>query len=244
LSENHNASVVPGEDYMNRSIRVVILAYLILLPSVTVFAQSLPRDIQGKMDALVMQAYQSAETALPCKIKSRGKQRMLRWEEVDRCVNDAAAKVDWEVLAQEMTSLRSAAGGLSAGEFSAAVNASFAGHALVFEKVFAVKDEKALLPLTNSLLRFLSADALQDVPVFDKTGIKVGAFAGVYSFERTGSLAASNTYTLVMFQYIDSNGKNQSAPDRLLLDSFGVPWREASSQRGFRLPSEKLKLRR
>jgi len=229
---------------MNRSIRAVLLAFLILLPSLAAFAQGLPRDIKDKMDALVLQAYQSAGAELPCKIKSRGKQKMMRWEEVDRCVNGAAAKVDWEILSQSLMSLRSVAGGFTAGEFSAAVDASFAAQALAFEKVFAVKEEKALLPLTNSLLRFLSADVLQDIPVFDKVGTKVGAFAGVYSFERTGSLAASNTYTLVMFQYIDNNGNNQSAPDRLLLDSFGVPWKEASSQRGFRLPSDKLKLSR
>ncbi|MBP1601339.1 MAG: hypothetical protein H6Q06_1490, partial [Acidobacteria bacterium] len=31
-------------------------------------------------------------------------------------------------------------------------------------------------------------------------------------------------------------------PDRLLLGSFGVPWKDARTKKGFRLTMEKLKL--
>jgi hypothetical protein len=39
---------------------------------------------------------------------------------------------------------------------------------------------------------------------------------------------------------MDRNGNVQPAADKLLLDSYGVPWRDARAQRGFRLTSEKL----
>jgi hypothetical protein len=77
--------------------------------------------------------------------------------------------------------------------------------------------------------------------VTDKYGTDVGTFAGTYAYERTGGLATANTYRLVLFQYRDRNGNIQTAADKLLLDSFGVPWKSAMAQRGFCLPSDRLK---
>jgi hypothetical protein len=205
-------------------------------------AQDVPKPLKDQIDTIVAGAYAAASQGFPCKIKGRGKPKILRWEQVDRCLNEAADRPDWEALSDKLTALRIASRGVSVAELKAAVDASLDAHALPFEKVFAVSGEKVLLPLTNSLLKYLPPDSLANLPVTDKRGKSVGTFAGVYSFERMGGLASANTYKLSLFQYTDRNGNLQSATDKLLLDSFGVPWSEAKSQRGFRLVSDKLAL--
>ncbi len=165
---------------------------------------------------------------------------MLHWELVDRCLNDASARVDWDSLSKDLQSLRKNGRGVAEGDFAAAVDASLSAHAVPYEKVFLVKNEEALLPLTNSVLKYLSTNGLQNGAVFDKTGKRLGSFSGVYDYERTGGLATANMYRLTVFQYTDTNGNIQSATDKLLLDSYGVPWKEAGSSGAFRLNAEKL----
>ncbi len=206
--------------------------------------QDIPAEMKSKIDALVVGAYETAAAGFPCKIKTRGKADMLRWEDVDRCLNRAAARVDWEALSTQLRELRASVYGISADGFADAVESSLSSHSLKYEKVLIVKDAKARLPLTNSVLKFLPADSLQNLPVFDNTGIQIGTFSGTYSRERGGGLSTANTFRLVYFQYTDKNGNMQSTSDRLLLDSFGVPWKDALSQPGYRFPSDKLLSRR
>lgn len=203
-------------------------------------ARQMTRDLDDRIDALVAPAFQSAVAGFPCKIKERGKPKILHWEDVDDCLNNAAAgKVDWQALSSSLVALRDGIRGLSPMEFAAVVESVVTKHTVIFDKMFIVKDEKALVPLTNSLLRFLPAGSLQDVPVFDKVGTLMGTFGGVYSYESSGS---GNPYHLTQFQYADRNGEFKTAPERLLLDSFGIPWKDARSQPGFRLPADKLQL--
>lgn len=202
--------------------------------------QDLPKEMKDKIDAAVVEAYRAAAAEFPCKIKTRGKARMLRWEDVDRCLNNAAAKVEWGELSKQLQGLRVSVYGISESSFTAEIDASLSAHALTFDKVFSVKDPKASLTLTNSLLKFLPADSLQNLPVFDKMGTQVGTFSGIYFSERIGGLATANSYRLALFQYTDRNGNMQSPTDKLLLDSFGVPWKDAMSQRGYRLTPEKF----
>jgi hypothetical protein len=166
----------------------------------------------------------------------------MRWEGVDKCLNEAADRVDWQALSSQLAALRQGAAGMTGVDFQEALEAALSAQALSFDKVFKVKNTELLLPLTHSVLKFLPSDALADVAVYDKVGTKVGTFAGTYVYERTGGLATANTYKLSRFQYRDSSGNIQSAPERLLLDSFGVPWKEISGSAGFRLTSDKLKL--
>ena len=90
------------------------------------------------------------------------------------------------------------------------------------------------------MLRYLPADSLQGVVVYDKLGANVGTFLGTYTYERSGGLASANAYKLTLFQFTDRNGNVQSGGDKLLLDSFGVPWKDARTHRGFRLSADKL----
>ena len=214
-----------------------ILGVLVL--SQASWAQEPAKEVKDEVDRAIQSAYKTAAAGFPCKLKSKGKPKMLRWEEVDRCLNSAAERVDWDALKRQFESLR-AASRASAEEFRGTVESGLSHHALTYETVFAVKDPEALLPLTNLLLKFLPADSLENVPVFDRVGTQVGTFLGTYSYERSGGLASANTYRLALFQYTDRNGNVQPAGDKLLLDSFGVPWKEARTRRGFRLPSDKL----
>jgi hypothetical protein len=228
--------------YVLKSTRISLL--IIAVSRVLVFSfQSPTGELQNKIDALVAPAYQTVAIAFPCKLKTRGKPKMAQWQAVDRCLNGAAERVDWRTLAGELEKVRAATPGLTAIEFWAAVDSSFSAHALPYDKVFVLEDPKTLLPLTNSLLKYLPADSLQGLDVVSKDGTRVGSFQGTHSYERSGGLATANTYRLIVFQYADQGGNIQSSSEKLLLDSFGVPWKDARSQPGFRLSSDKLAAR-
>jgi hypothetical protein len=207
------------------------------------FGQGIPVDLKGKVDAIVNSAYLAASAEFPCKIKAQGNSKMLLRKDVDRCLNAAYDRVDWENLSRQMQSL-CRNNRVSWMDLAATVDSSLAAYAISYDKIFIVKikDAKALLPLSNSVLKFLPDNSLQDLPVFSRKGEKVGAFAGVYTYDKTGELAAANNYRLSVFQYADSDGNIHVPPsaNRLLLDRYGVPWNDAMSQPGFRLISEKL----
>lgn len=215
------------------------IGVLVLLFSCAATAQEIPKPIHDEIEAAVEHAYQAAAAGFPCKIKSRGKPSMFRWEEVDRCLNGAAGRVDWDGLAVRLEKARENAR-ISTTEFQVSIDAALSARALPYEKLFVVKREDVLLPLTNSVLKFLPADSLYQLPVTDRVGIRVGTFLGTYSYERKGGLASANSYRLVLFQYADRSGNVQTSSEKLLLDSFGVPWKDARSQSGFRLLSDRL----
>jgi hypothetical protein len=166
---------------------------------------------------------------------------MIRWQDVEDCLNGAEANVDWESLSRQLQKMRQD-GGFSKTDVSPVVESALTAHAMQYDKVFSVKEKESLLPLSNTLLKFLPADSLQDLPVYAKSGERIGTFAGVYSFEKTGGLNAANYYRMSMFQYLDLRGSIQSPAiaGRLMLDSFGVPWKDAATQPGFRLTADKL----
>ena len=222
--------------FFNAPFLVVCLAGFIA----PAMSQELSQDFRNRIDAIVAEAYRASVSEFPCNLKSRGKPKMLRWQDVDECLNNAASRVNWDGLYQILQDLRRSKPGYMSAELEGVVVASLSAQSLTYEKVFKVKDTDALLPLTNSVLKFLPPDALQDLPVFDKTGTKAGAFAGTYSFERTGGSDSTGTYKLVLFQYRDLKGEIQSSSDRILLDSFGVPWTDAAKEPGFCLQVDKL----
>ena len=163
---------------------------------------------------------------------------MLRWQSADKCLNSAYERVDWENISRRLQEIQEKGRNESA-DFLSAVEASLSAHAVTYDRVFKVKDDKVLLPLSNSVLKFLPADSLLDLPVTDKTGKKIGTFSGRYTFEKMGEISGTKQRHS-LFQYTDVNGNMQSSSDRLLLDSFGVSWKAAVQQRGFRLPADKI----
>lgn len=220
--------------------RFVYLPAMLSFVAVPASSQDIPTDMRARIDTAIVEAYRTATVEFPCKVKAHGKADMLHWQNVDRCLNQAASRVDWEALSKQLHELQSSVYGVSEGSFAAAVEDSLTAHALSYDKVFSVKDAKARLPLTHSVLKFLPPNSLQNLPVFDNGGVQVGIFSGVFSHERSGGLSTANMYRLFYFQYTDKNGKLRSTSEALLLDSYGVPWSEAVSQPGYRLTSDKL----
>jgi hypothetical protein len=221
------------------SLRRAFFAPLLLL-SLTppVLCGELPKGVIEKIDAVIASAYQAASAKLPCKVRLRSRPTMLRWQDVDKCLSGAVNLVDWEELARQLEAVRPQ--NASTGEFEAAVEASLSKEALPYNKVFLVKNTEVLLPLTNSILKYLPPNSLMNLPVYDQKNKQVGTFAGVFPYEHSGGLTGGTTYTLIVFQYADAQGKIQAPSDRLLLDSYGVPWAKAMTQPGFRLTSDKL----
>jgi len=220
---------------------VALAALMMTFFAFSILGQNTTESLKEKVDALIVTAYQSASAQFPCKIKTGGKPKMIRWQDVEDCLNGAEASVDWENLLQQVQKLRQD-GGFSKTDMSLAIESALAAQAMSYQRVFSVKEMDVLLPLSNTLLKFLPADSLQGLPVFAKSGERIGTFAGAYSFEKAGGLNAGNYYRMSMFQYTDLRGSIQSPAiiGRLLLDSFGVPWKDAVTQPGFRLTADKL----
>jgi hypothetical protein len=209
-------------------------------------SQNVSKDVKDKVDFLVSDAYQSASAKFPCKVKSGGKLKLLQWSKVDGCLTKAYDSVDWDSLSQQLQKLQDEYR-VSRADMLEAVESSLSAHAIPYEKVFMVKNIEALLPLSNTLLKFLPSESLIDLPVYEKVSCqKIGTFAGVYRYDKSGGLTAGNNYRMSIFQYKDLNDRMQapSMASRLLLDSFGVPWKGAMSHPGFRLLSDRLALKR
>jgi hypothetical protein len=198
------------------------------------------KEMTDRIDAFVASAYRVAAEDFPCKVKTRNKPKMLRWEVIDRCLNGAADRVYWAGFSDSLGRLRNSLPQSSVGRFDAAVQASLASHAITFEQVFTVKKDEGYLPLTNSMLKYLAPESLEGLKVIDKVGTELGTFAGVYGYERTGGLSSANSFQLKLFQYQDPRGNVHSATGKLLLDSYGVLWKEAKTHIGFLLPFDRL----
>jgi hypothetical protein len=213
-----------------------MIAFSLAVPG---FSQNPLQELRTKVDALVATAYKQASAKFPCKLSVSGKAKMGNWKDVENCVNPAHDRVDWESFAAEIQKVRDQ-GRYQAMDVAAAIEASTTAQAIPYDKVFVVKVENTLLPLSNSFLKFLPADSLMGLPVYDKKGSLMGTFAGPYAREKSGGLETLNSYRMVNFQYTDLKGMMQAPTEKFLLDSFGVPWKEAKSQPGFRLPADKL----
>jgi hypothetical protein len=163
----------------------------------------------------------------------------MKWQEVDKCINGATARVDWDSLIAQLRSLRPR--NVMEGDFAAAVEEALTRHALPYEKVFLVKHKEPLLPLTNSVLKYLPPGGFMDLPVFELSGKEqVGVFAGVFVSERTGGLSSARPAALTLFQFSDPQGRMQVPSERLLLDSYSVPWNNMATLPGFRITDKRL----
>jgi len=192
-----------------------------------------------RVDAAVVAAYKAASARMPCKIGTTSKSHMMHWQQVDKCLSGANDLVDWDALSKQLDGIRPPS--VSESDFAVVVETSLTTHALPYEKVLQVKDAKALLPITNSILKYLVPDTFANLPVFDQAGKKrLGSFAGTFIHEAPGGLSTTKVYSLIMFQYMDPQGKIQNASERPLLDSYGIPWAKVSMLAGYRLSSEKL----
>ena len=210
--------------------------------TLSAFAQNAHEELKIKVEAIVVKAYAEAAAQFPCNLGTSGKVKMGKWKDVENCVNPAHDLVDWEGHAAELRRIREEARVLMEDLVTVA-DAALTAHAISYDKVFRVKDkdeDRVILPLSNSLLKFLPEDSLASLPVYSRDGDLLGSFIGVYGSERSGGLEVMSSYRMVNFQYTDLRGEAQAPTDRFLVDSYGVPWRDAKSQPGFRLPANRL----
>lgn len=202
-----------------------------------------PKEVTEKIDGVVALAYEAAASKLPCKVSTQARYPMLRWQDVDKCLNQAQNRVDWDAFIEKLKAVRPPY--VPESEFAAAVEKSLTRQAIPYERFFRVKSKKAFLPLTNSILKYLPPDSLLEKPVYDQKGkLQLGTFLSVFYYEHQGGLASANSYRLTQFQYKDLQGKIQiplsGSSDRILYDNFGVPWDKVQAQPGFRLTNKKL----
>lgn len=205
-------------------------------------AQDLSSEFGAKVDSLIVNAYQTAAQEFPCKPDTGGNPRMIDWKDLEKCLNAADDRINWDSLAGQIETLRQEQG-LQREDVTSIVESALSAHAIPYDRVLTVKKKDALLPLSNTVLKFLPEESLKGLPVYDRRLKKqIGTFFSSFTYEKSGGLSAANTYKLSLFQYTDLKG-NLQAPmlnNRLLLDSFGVPWKDASSRLGFRLTSNRL----
>lgn len=140
------------------------------------------------------------ELKLPVKLKTRGKPRRAKWEQVDKV----------------LTELRKNLQGTTC-EFK-------------FEEIFKTDKEKLYLPVTNNLVRTVSEAALAGVPIFNQSGERMGEYEGRVTYNRSGGLYVKKSYTLYYFQFRDTEGKLQSTGNRLLLDDYLVRWSDIKNR--------------
>ncbi len=140
------------------------------------------------------------EKKLPVKFKTRGSPQRARWEQVD------------EVLTGLSEDLR----GISCE--------------LKFEEIFRTDKEELYVPLTNNLVRVVPETILEGLPVFNQSEERLGEYENRVSYQRTGGLYATDSYTLYYFQYKDPEGEVESSGNHLLLDEFLVLWSDLSAR--------------
>ncbi|UCF37713.1 MAG: hypothetical protein JSU96_02275 [Acidobacteriota bacterium] len=138
----------------------------------------------------------AAQMKLPKKIKTRGKPKVVKWEDVDKVLAELTERLQGSQCS------------------------------LTFAQVFNPKgkEEELNFPLTNNLIRIAPENTFEGLPVKTKEGDLLGPYLGRARYERSGGLYASGGYSLYYFQYQREGGQPQSVGNRLLLGDFTVPW--------------------
>jgi len=144
---------------------------------------------------------------VPAKLKTRGKPKRARWENVDKVI----------------TRVREAVGDRDCS--------------LTLEQLFRVRRQEIFFPLTNNLLRTVPEESLQGVSVYSNDGERLGEFSNTVPYHRSGGLYAVKGYTLHYFQYQDQEGGLHSSGTDLLLDNFLLKWTEIKDRIVISTPS-------
>ena len=149
-------------------VKVIVCAGLVLTAGVTGgLSQEYSLELKSKIDSLIVTAYQTAAEEFPCKIETEGSIRIMRWQDVNRCLDNAVNRVDWGDLAVQIEKLREEEG-LLREDMTPIVESALSAHIVPYDRIFTVKKKKALLPLSNTVLKYAPENSLKDLPVFDK----------------------------------------------------------------------------
>ena len=163
---------------------------LFVLTMMIVSSAILAQDCQGLL----------LEMKLPKKVGTRGKPRMIKWEEVDKVLNDVEKAVQGKSCSY------------------------------TFGQLFRTKHGDALFPLTNSVVRIAPEASFQGMMIVTRAGDEVGEYGGTFRYDRAGGGYALSRYSLESFQYRDSTGAYHTAGSGLLIDQYGVTWEKLQGQ--------------
>ena len=144
---------------------------------------------------------------VPAKLKTRGKPKRARWENVDKVITRVREAVEDKDCS------------------------------LTLEQLFRVRRQEIFFPLTNNLLRTVPEESLQGVSVHSSDGERLGEFSNTVPYHRSGGLYAVRGYTLHYFQYQDEEGSLHSSGTDLLLDNFLLKWSEIKDRIVISTPS-------
>ena len=133
---------------------------------------------------------------VPAMLKTRGKPKRGRWENVDKVVTRVREAVEETECS------------------------------LTLAQLFRVRRQEIFFPLTNNLLRTIPEESLEGVSVYSSDGERLGEFSNIVPYHRSGGLYAVKGYTLHYFQYKDEEGGLHSSGTDLLLDNFLLKWND------------------
>ena len=137
---------------------------------------------------------------LPVKLKTRGKPKRARWEQVDRVLTDIGEEIK---------------------QFSCQLS---------FDSMFKTKDKELYIPLSNNVVRMVKDEVLRGLSVFYQSGEAVGKYVSRVTHERSGGLYAKNSYTLYSFRFRNADGQVIVVGHDLLLDTFVIRWRDIQNR--------------
>lgn len=178
---------------------------------------------------------------VPRKIKTRGKPKVARWEDVDAALADVQSKLDIGAFLRELGTDFPASEDSVSVQFRDELDQVLSRQPILYNQIFTLEDPASLFPLTNNVLRLVSDATLADLEVFDKTGFSLGSYVGKYVFEKSGGLASGNSgYRLTYFQYRDNEGNIRPSGTINLLDTYAVRWKEIKDKPGLVLTADLL----
>jgi hypothetical protein len=182
-----------------------------------------------------------AAKIVPRKIKTRGKLKVARWEDVDAQLASAVRILDAKTLLEDLVPFLQGGGKQPSIEQRSEIDQLLAGHKISYNALFLIEDERAHFPLTNNVLKLSGDEGLADLEIFEGTGFSLGNYAGKYIYEKTGGLAyGGGSYRLTYFQYRDNEGNLRPSGNTNLLDTYSIRWREVKDQAFLQLSADAL----
>lgn len=175
------------------------------------------------------------------KIKTRGKPKVARWEDVDAQLASVTRLLDAKTLLLDLHPAFHGGVPQLTFESRAEIDQLLAECKVDYVKLFLIAEDDAYFPLTNSVLRLTNDEGFANLNVFEKSGFSLGTYAGKYIFEKTGGLSyGGGSYRLTFFQYRDNEGALRPSANTNLLDTYIVRWREVKDRAFLQLSIDAL----
>jgi hypothetical protein len=227
-----------------RSVRFILLSGFCLALAVgcALWAQPQSQNPAPSWKQKFVETIQARSAGIkPRKIKTRGKFKVARWEDVDAQFAEAVKILDAKTLLMELHPALQGRAPQLTFESLAEIDQMLGECKVSYHSLFLIEQEEAHFPLTNSVLRLTDDEAFTDLEVLLEDGFSVGTYAGKYLFEKTGGVSyGGGNYRLTFFQYRDNEGNLRPSGNANLLDTYRVRWKEIRDRAFLRFSSSDL----